>query len=100
MLWRRLSILSLSALALIPVSALGQGPVQFSAPNYFTIGRDETAAAIGDFNGDHKADVAVSVEGGVAVLLGNGDGTFAPVVRYLLPGNSNGLFVAAGDVNG
>ncbi len=29
-----------------------------------------------DFNGDHKPDIAVMVKGGVAIFLGNGDGTF------------------------
>lgn len=35
---------------------------------------------IGDFNGDHKLDVAISGSGSdaVAVLLGNGDGTLQP----------------------
>jgi len=50
--------------------------------------------AVGDFNGDGKPDLAV---GGspVAVLLGNGDGTFQPAVNS---GPGGGPVVA--DING
>ena len=42
------------------------------------------SAAIGDFNGDHKADVAIGdlVNGPILVKLGNGDGTFGPETSY------------------
>lgn len=40
-------------------------------------------AAVGDFNGDGHADLAVTSLGSsnVSILLGNGDGTFGPAVR-------------------
>jgi hypothetical protein len=62
------------------------------------------AMVAGDFNGDGRLDLAVSVGGGVrhggevAVLLGNGDGTFQPPTTYpvgVLPGA-----IVAGDFNG
>jgi len=55
-----------------------------------------------DFNGDGKPDLAVTLSndttygGGLAVLLGRGDGTFQPPVVY--PVSSAG--VTAGDFNG
>ena len=56
---------------------LGNGDGTFQAP-IITFGPSSaTAAALGDFNGDGKVDLAVgSSFGGVTILLGNGDGTF------------------------
>ncbi len=62
-------------------------------------------AKIADINGDGKPDLVISNnnwEGGVAVLLGNGDGTFqAPIVSDLNDSNAispSGL--AVGNING
>ena len=54
-----------------------------------------------DFNGDGKMDLAIVDGKGVAILLGNGDGTFQPEVDYSGIGNgSTGVLpVAVGDFN-
>ena len=42
--------------------------------------------AVGDFNGDGKADLAVANydSNSVSVLLGNGNGTFQAAVNYVV----------------
>jgi hypothetical protein len=59
------------------------------------------AVAVADVNGDGKPDIAVTnwSSNTVGVLLGNGDGTFQPVVTYN-SGGQNPLGVAIADVNG
>jgi hypothetical protein len=53
----------------------------------------------GDFNGDGKPDIAVMVNGGIAIFLGKGDGTFArPGKFYQLGCGAYGG--AAADFNG
>lgn len=58
------------------------------------------AVASGDFNGDGRLDLAVPVGNTnmVAVLLGNGDGTFRSFVEY--PTGVGPSWVACGDFNG
>jgi Big-like domain-containing protein/VCBS repeat protein len=57
-----------------------------------------TMLGIADFNGDGKTDLAVPVEGGISILLGNGDGTFQSVNFYDLGHEVGGAAVA--DFNG
>jgi hypothetical protein len=59
-----------------------------------------TSLAVADFNGDGRPDVAVPNEtdpGTVSVLLGNGDGTFQPAVKYST--GSLPYVVVAADLN-
>jgi hypothetical protein len=63
--------------------------------------------AVADINGDGKPDLIVedtaccnSANGAVSVLLGNGDGTFQPVVTYKSGAGGWGTSVAVADVNG
>lgn len=61
---------------------------------------DPLGVAVGDFNGDGKLDLAIAnnADNAVAILFGNGDGTFQAAVEYptaILPNS-----VVVGDFNG
>ncbi len=83
---------------------LGNGDGTFQAAVNFATPAPALAIAVGDFNGDGKADLAVtnsaslSTTGAVAVLLGNGNGTFQTAVNYAVSGIPES--VIAGDFNG
>jgi len=61
--------------------------------NDFTTGTAPAAIATRDFNGDGKLDLAVAKFGAssVAVLLGNGNGTFQPHADYATGTNPSGV---------
>ena len=79
---------------------LGNGDGTFKAgPAFPLTGQNVNNAAVGDFNGDGKLDLALSLPDAnqVQVLLGNGDGTFTPLPAISV----NGVFVVAtADFNG
>lgn len=82
---------------------LGNGDGTFRAGSTYADGSGVTGvgfAAVGDFNGDGKADmVAAEVNtNSVNVFLGNGDGTLQPPANY--PVGSYPLCIAVGDFNG
>lgn len=87
-------------------SAAGSASVSLRSPVKYTVGTNPRAVAVGDFNGDGKADVAVvnagesttNDPGGISILLGNGDGTFKPAINFSA-GNNPGV-VAVGDFDG
>ncbi|MGA2590178.1 MAG: Ig-like domain repeat protein [Bryobacteraceae bacterium] len=88
----------------------GDGTLQ-TAVIYPSGGAFAASLAVGDFNGDGAADLAVvnncanydnlvcASSGSVGVLLGNGDGTFNAPVSYA-SGASQANFVTVGDFNG
>ena len=87
---------------------LGNGDGTFkSAVSYSPggVASDLASVAVADVNGDGKPDLLVAIvsanfgEGGAGVFLGNGDGTFRPMVAY----DSGGMAadsIAVADVNG
>jgi len=82
---------------------LGQGNGAFTATTYSVsslLSGSPVQLAVGDFNGDGFADVAIASSGNnaVVILLGNGNGTFA---ASSTPSNAgNPYAVAVGDFNG
>jgi hypothetical protein len=81
--------------------ALGNGDGTFQPGVGYNLGSSplSIAVAVGDFNGDGRADLAVlnSSTSNVSVLLGNGDGTFRASVNYAANGPT---WLAVGDFNG
>jgi len=78
---------------------LGNGDGTFTAgPAFPLTGQNVNNAAVADFNGDGKPDLAISLPDAneVQVLLGNGDGTFTPMSATSVNGVS---VVATGDFN-
>ena len=72
---------------------LGNGDGIFQSPVFYPqsegVYSGDLSVVVGDFNNDHKPDLAVSLGSGtqsVAVLIGNGDGTFASPVFYFNAG--------------
>jgi len=88
---------------------LGKGDGTFQAAVTYGSGGDYAfSVAVADVNGDGKLDLLVanfcgnttcSTPGPLGVLLGNGDGTFQPVIAYSLGGPALGQIKLA-DVNG
>ena len=87
---------------------LGKGDGTFQLPVDYMAGSNASAVAVGDLNGDGKPDLAVSDFGGgsadakatgaLAVLLGNGDGTFQTAVKY--SSGKGASWVVIGDFDG
>jgi len=85
--------------------SLGAGGPTFGAPLTTISGGSTspystlpTKLVAGDFNSDGRLDIAVAVEGGIELLFGKGDGTFASADFYDLNHTVGGAAVA--DFNG
>jgi FG-GAP-like repeat len=69
-----------------------------AAPHHYLAGALPLAPAIGDLNGDGKADLATVTSGGVSVLFNDGGGNLRPPVSFST--GTSPVSVALGDVNG
>jgi len=85
---------------------LGHGDGTFAAPIQYPTGPMLLSppyhnVLAGDFNGDGKLDLAVATDNGIAILLGNGDGTFQPfsLVPSLLSYDPGDDLLALADFN-
>ena len=78
---------------------LGTGTGSFGTANNFAVGPSSSIASA-DFNGDGKADLAVTDIGAnnVSVLLGTGTGTFGTPASF--PVGTNPIAIAIADFNG
>lgn len=74
---------------------LGNGDGSFQSTPLVTNGAN--GVAVGDFNGDGRADMALGLNASIGVRLGNGNGTFGPLQPY--PTDS-GASLATADLNG
>src|SRR5258707_13934946 len=77
----------------------GDGTLQSPIPLNQNLGNGYSAAASADFNGDGKLDLLLLTLGSggtIAILLGNGDGTFRAPVTYSVPVAS---YFVLGDFN-
>lgn len=84
---------------------LGNGSGGFASAVTYAVGTRPQNMAVADFNGDGKLDVVVAdkgdkntnANGGVSLLLGNGNGTFQPAT--FVSGITQARNIAAGDFN-
>ena len=79
---------------------LGDGDGTFAPQVQETVGQGVASVAVGDLNGDGKADIAAASNAvsTASVLLGNGDGTFQACTQW--PTGEGPWSIAIADFNG
>lgn len=89
-----------STLLVLTVCAGTARAQSFSTPTNYSLGDNPNRGIAADFNGDGKPDIAIGIvlTKNVAVLINNGNGTFANAVNY--PVDFNPESCAAADYNG
>jgi hypothetical protein len=86
-----------TALPYIVSAISGSG---FASPVSYAAGTESASVAVGDFNGDGEADLAIADNGGssISVLLGSGAGAFKAPVSYTV--GTQPVSIAIADFNG
>ncbi len=80
---------------------LGNGDGTFQTPVQTPVSFDSASFLPADFNGDAKADLAVTSQSGVFVFVSNGDGTFQPPADVVPnPGCCFTFWIATADFDG
>jgi len=98
--------LSNAIFLLFALNQIATATITFKRAVNYPVGTAPSAVAVADFNGDGKSDLAVANsgnaavgdDGGISILLGNGDGTFQ-AAKNLSAGKNPGS-IAAADFNG
>src|SRR6266481_2130507 len=113
---RRAALLVGTLLLVFSLSNLANAAtIAFKPPVSYPVGTNPMAVSVGDFNGDGKLDLAIvnhgfsdtADDGGVSVLLGNGDGTFQAARNFgagkqpesVALADIDPYYVVAGDFN-
>ncbi|HEU4402022.1 MAG TPA: VCBS repeat-containing protein [Candidatus Polarisedimenticolia bacterium] len=93
--------LAVSNLGGVVFALLGQGNGSFMASSRYEAGASPVSLAIDDFDGDGRQDLAVANRDSndVSILLGRGEGSFGPEVRFGASGSGSPQSVAVGDFN-
>ncbi|PYV51635.1 MAG: hypothetical protein DMG98_25550 [Acidobacteria bacterium] len=88
-----------SNVVFLPIRAAGTWSA-FGPASHFAAGAGPETLVTGDFNRDHKLDLAVPNpnSNNISILLGNGDGTFRSSVEYGV--GQSPVKAAVGDFNG
>src|SRR5438132_5728944 len=104
---KRVALLVVTLLLALALGNLANAAtIAFKPPVSYSVGTNPMAVSVGDFNGDGKLDLAVvnhgfsdtGDDGGVSILLGNGDGTFEPARNF--PAGKMPESIAIADFNG
>jgi len=104
---KRVALFVVTSLLVFSLSNLANAAtIGFKPGVTYPVGTGPLAVVAGDFNGDGKIDLAVvnngnasaGDDGGVSILLGNGDGTFRAAVN--IPVGKNPVSIAVVDFNG
>ena len=77
---------------------LGKRKGQYQAPASFNA-NGAASLSVADFNGDGHPDLALGNGSGAVILLGNGDGTFAPPVQVVTTSAQGFRGLTVGDFN-
>ena len=99
------NIVAATLLVLWPLGQSAGATVGFKPAQSYAVGTASEMAAFADFNNDGKPDIAVVCfgdpmggdDGGVSILLGNGDGTFQPATNLIA--GKNPTRIATEDFN-